>query len=203
MAVKKVILIRHGETDYNRDRRLQGALPVPLNKNGRLQAEALGDVLCHYSIDAIFSSSLLRAQQTAELIAQQIEKPVHLDPRLHEVLLGKFQGLTMTQVKQQFPEEYRMWRSGDMTYAIPEGESRLMVQKRMAMAWQEIVASDQYKTVAMISHGSALKILLRHLFYYLFEIKMSNTAITILSRYQHAWEVESLAITPHLNNQAE
>jgi len=198
MSVKKVYLIRHGETDYNRDGRLQGTMPVPLNYSGRLQAQALGLYLKQQAIEAIFSSPLSRARETADLIGQVINIPIQDDSRLAEIAFGKFEGLTHPQIKQQYEDEYRMWRSGDMEYVVPDGESRRAVQQRMAQAWGDITARNEFNTVAIVSHGSALKILLKHLFYKLPADMIANTSATTLTRYQHIWEIEAFAETPHL-----
>lgn len=200
MSVKKVYLIRHGETDYNRDGRLQGALPVPLNDNGRVQAQALGLHLKRQSIEAIFTSPLSRAQETADLIGQILNASIVADKRLQEINFGQFEGLTHAQIEEEYEDEYRMWNAGDMLYAVPGGESRRSVQSRMTQAWEDITSQNGYDTVAIVSHGAALKILLHHVFYRLPNISLRNTSITTLSRFRHIWEIESFAETPHLND---
>lgn len=199
MTVQKVFLIRHGETDFNRDHRLQGTLPVPLNDKGRLQAEALGLYLKHHSIDALFSSPLNRARQTADLIGQALNLAVQDEPRMGEIAFGKYEGLTLEQRKTQYPDEDRMWKSGDMSYIVPEGESRRSVQKRMAAAWEDLTSNTDYQTIVLVSHGSALKILLRYMYHYLPDKSLNNTSITTLSRFNQIWEIESFAETPHLS----
>lgn len=200
MSVNKVLLIRHGETDYNRDRRLQGDLPVPLNADGRLQAEALGLYLKQEPTDAIFASPLARAYETAQIVGKSLNLKPQADPRLQEITFGCFQGLTYNQIQNDHKNEYRMWNSGDMTYCVPDGESRRSVQHRMTSAWDELISHPDYQTIAIVSHGAAIKILLRYLFYYLPDKTVHNTSITSLSRYEKVWELESFAETPHLNN---
>jgi len=131
MTIQKVLLIRHGETDYNREHRLQGALPVPLNANGILQAEALGSYLKRHEIETIFSSPMIRARQTADIIANALHVTVQEEPRIQEIMFGKFEGLLPSEIDSTYPEENRMWKSGDMSYTAPDGESRRSVQKRM------------------------------------------------------------------------
>lgn len=200
MSVKKVFLIRHGETDYNRDGRLQGAMPVPLNDHGRLQAQALGLHLKRHSIDAIYTSPLPRAYETAELMAQILNVPLLDDTRLQEIGFGQFEGLPYTKIKVQYANEYRMWNSGDMLYAVPGGEARRSVQLRMTEAWDDVTTRNDFETIALVSHGAAIKILLRHMFYRAPSDVVRNTSVTTLSRFHDVWEIESYAQTPHLND---
>ena len=198
MSVKKVYLIRHGETDYNRDHRLQGVLPVPLNDKGRLQAEALGQYLKVQKIDAIFSSHLSRAKQTADIVGRALNLSVSEEPLLGEIAFGIFEGLTFSEIQATYPDAYRMWDSGDMSYVVPDGESRQSAQKRMSKAWDDITAMTDYETIVMMTHGSAMKILLRYMYYRIPDKYFENTSITTLIRFQQVWEIESIAETPHL-----
>ncbi len=200
MTIQKVLLIRHGETDYNREHRLQGTLPVPLNANGKLQAEALGLYLKHYEIETIFSSPMIRARQTADIIGQALNISVQDEPRIQEIGFGKFEGLLSGDIEVQYPNEYRMWKSGDMSYSVPDGESRRTVQKRMAEAWNDLSNREEYQTIALVSHGSALRIIMRYLFHYLPTHTIVNTSVTTLVRFSDVWEIDSFAETPHLND---
>ncbi len=200
MPIKKVFLIRHGETDYNREGRFQGTLQIPLNQTGHNQAQALGQYLQNQSIDAVYASHLSRAYETAEYIAKVADLSVRQDSRLAEINLGKFQGLHHNTMAEAHPNEYRMYKSGDMSYSPPDGESRRSVQERITTAWLEITAQTDYDTVAIVSHGAALKILLRHMFYRIDDIRLPNTAITTLVRFHDVWEIQSFAETPHLND---
>lgn len=199
MSIQKVFLIRHGETDFNQEHRLQGTMAVSLNNNGRLQAKALGLYLKHHPIDALFSSPLTRARQTADFIGQALNLAVHDEPRLGEIAFGdKFEGLTFPEIQAKYPDEYRMWKSGDMSYIVPNGESRRSVQQRMTDAWEDLTSNTDYETIAFVSHGSALKIFLRSMFHYLPTSKINNTSVTTLSRFNQVWEIEAFAETPHL-----
>lgn len=200
MPVKTVFLIRHGETDYNREGRFQGTLQIPLNQTGHDQAQALGQYLQDESIDAIYTSHLLRAYETAEYVAKVSNLTVRQDPRLAEVNLGKFQGLARNKMAETYPQEFRMYDSGDMSYTPPGGESRRSVQERITSAWLEITEQTYYDTVTIVSHGAALKILLRHMFYRVEDIRLPNTSITTLIRFHNVWEIQSFAEIPHLND---
>ena len=198
MSANTVYVIRHGETDFNRDGRLQGHMPVPLNQNGQIQAEALGLYLKQHEIDVIYSSPLLRARQTADIISQVTQAAVCDDPRFGEIAFGDFEGLTHSEIEAKFGDEYRMWRTGDMSYTVPNGESRRSVQKRMTDGWAEMIEQSSHKRIAIVSHGSAIRILLRYMFHYLPTKTIENTSLTTISRFERVWEIESFAERPHL-----
>lgn len=200
MTVQRLILVRHGETDYNAQGRIQGSLVVPLNANGKLQAEAAGLYLKRQSIDAIISSSSSRAVETAEIIAKVSGLGVRCDERLVEINLGQFEGLKSEEIEERHPDDYRMWRSGYMDYVAPDGESRRAVQQRMWSAFCEIVEQEDTPTVLIVSHGAAIRILLRYMFHHLPDGNMKNTSITTLSRFHRVWELESFNETPHLTD---
>ena len=200
MTMQKVFLIRHGETDYNRDHRLQGALPIPLNAKGQSQAKALGLYLKDQGIETIFSSPMIRARQTADIMGQALGVTVCEEPRIQEIAFGQFEGLRSSEIEEKYPDIYRMWQSGDMSYTVPDGESRRSVQQRMTGAWIDIITNTEYEKIALVSHGSALRIIMRYLFHLVPTQTIQNTSITTLSRFHEAWEIESFAETPHLND---
>lgn len=175
-------------------------MPVPLNDNGRLQAQALGLYLKRLPIDVIYTSPLPRARQTADLIGEVVNVSIEDDARLQEIDFGQFAGLTLNERKNKFPDEHRMWDSGDMSYTVPAGESRFDVQRRITQAWDEITTKNGHDTVALVSHGAALKILLKQLFYRLPNKVLVNTSVTTLTCFGQVWEIESFAETPHLND---
>ncbi len=202
MIVCRVLFIRHGETEYNRERRLQGALPVPLNDCGRLQSVQLAQYLKKVPIDAIYASPRARAWQTAQIIGETLAQPVIEDERLAEIAFGDFEGHSFAEVKELFPAAYRKWESGFRAYRVPRGESRLDVQRRMHAAWEDIIRSGDEDTVAIVGHSSAIKILLASMFAILPEKPLSNTSITTLQRNDDIWEIAGYGETPHLETSA-
>ena len=134
MSVRKVLFIRHGQTDFNLERRLQGAMPVPLNDCGRSQSQALAHYLKTVPIDAIYSSPRSRALESALIIGEVLHQTVLEDERLAEINFGEFEGHTFAEVGARFPEAYRKWDSGYRRYRVPSGESRVEVQLRMQAA---------------------------------------------------------------------
>ena len=197
MPVETALLIRHGETDFNRQRRLQGAMGVPLNETGREQARLLAAHLGGASLDIIYASPISRAEETAAIIAAELDLPLQQDSRLREIAFGDFEGLTFAEVKARYPEAARKWESGYLRYRVPGGESRDDVSRRMRQAWDEIVSAD-HENVALVSHGSALMMFLGSLFAVLPGKGLPNTSITTLRRRDDIWEIDGFAELPHL-----
>ncbi|MGB1285267.1 MAG: histidine phosphatase family protein [Aggregatilineales bacterium] len=199
MSVQRVYIVRHGETAYNYARRLQGFLPVPLNETGQAQATALGDYLKDTRIDMVYTSDLQRCTETAELACGGRDLTIVHDERLREVNLGQFQGLTRDQIAELYPLEYMRW-SGNDAYVVPGGESRIMVKKRMHIAWKDIIATSTGEHIMIVSHGGAIRQLLLAILDTdsVSSTGIPNTSLTILNRHEEIWQAELLAATPHL-----
>ena len=197
MSVQHVLLIRHGETDFNREHRLQGVMAVPLNDNGIAQAASVAKYLSRLSIDRLFSSPILRAYETAEIISGAIGLACRLDERLREIEFGIFEGLTFPQVEKRFPVEHKKWTSGYLYYGVPKGESRRDVQERMRAAWNDITEDEDSQTVALVTHGSAISIFLGSIYALLPDKPVKNSSITTLTRSADIWEIAGFAETPH------
>jgi glucosyl-3-phosphoglycerate phosphatase len=155
--VTNLLLARHGETDWNRDGRFQGHADPPLNERGRQQAHALADLLRTEGIEAIYSSDLLRAQETAQIVAGRLGLDVVLDPQLRERDVGEWSGLTRAEIEERFPEQLRAWRAG----AVTIGESREALSDRVLAAARRISKAHPDGHVLVVSHGGALR-MLRH-----------------------------------------
>ena len=160
----RVVAVRHGETDWNRDRRMQGWAPVPLNETGREQARAAGAWLAEeYDVDRVVSSDLLRTEQTTDLLLEAIgDRPVSFDSALRERDLGVYQGLRYSEVEERFPTfglSETAYRAID---AVPEGgESFREVERRVTRRFEEFSTADA-GTVLLVTHGGPLCILLGH-----------------------------------------
>ncbi len=199
MPVQTVLLIRHGQTAFNRERRLQGALPVPLDAAGSAQAHKLAQYLRGQTPDAIVSSPSARARETARILGEVLRQDIHEDARLGEIAFGDFEGCTFAEVSTRFPLAYRKWEAGFRAYRVPNGESRLDVQRRMTAAWESIITTAEADSVAVIGHSSAFMIFLHSMFAQLPAAPMKNTSITTLRRFQDIWEIRGFGETPHLH----
>ena len=200
MGVQKVLLIRHGETDFNSEGRLQGNMPVPLNDLGRRQAHALGRFLQGCRIDTLRASPIKRSLETATIINSYLNLPLIEDGRLREIEFGIFEGFTYEEAKLRYPDAVADWDTGYLAYKVLEGESRLDVQKRMREAWEEITTRGAESTVALVTHGSAIALFLRHMFAHPPEDPIANASITSIERRDSIWAITGYAQTPHLES---
>ena len=153
-----IYLIRHGETNYNRDGCFQGqGLNPSLNETGFQQAEKLSLVMKFLEIDAVYTSPLLRARQTAEAVANDRELPLIKDDRLLEVNLGIVEGQPKEKVKVRMPSAYRDWRDlSKFDVAFPKGETRRQVLDRF-MDFIKSVEKSGYENIAVVTHAGVLR----------------------------------------------
>lgn len=151
-------LIRHGETDWNRDRRIQGQSDTPLNDAGREQSRLLGRRLRGTAFDAAYASDLSRAIETAELILEDRNLPLTTDPGLRERAFGRWEGLDVQQAAELDPERWEAWRNRSGDVSPPGGESQVELEIRVTAALQSI--ADRHHpdhTVLVVSHGGAIQ----------------------------------------------
>ena len=163
----RVVLVRHGETDWNREGRLQGWAPVPLNETGREQAAAAGEYLAgEYDVDAVYTSDLLRAEQTTELLldtAGATGVPVTAELAWRERHLGVYQGLTYDDAEERFPRFGLSESAYEAAAATPEsGESLRDVADRVTTRFEEVVDARDGGTVLVVSHGGPIHVVLGH-----------------------------------------
>jgi len=121
-AKTEILIIRHGQTSWNKLKRYQGHSDIPLNEKGEQQAIALAETLKHERLDAIISSDLLRALKTAEEIAKHHQLPVKVDSDLRERCYGIFEGMHLEEIVQQYPEQLARWQAAEPDYVFPPGE---------------------------------------------------------------------------------
>lgn len=157
----RLLAVRHGETAWNAAGRIQGQLDIGLNETGLWQAGQLAAALCEEPIDAIYSSDLARARQTAEPLARQIGLPLRLDPGLRERAFGAFQGLTFDEIAIRWPDASRAWRQRDPDFAPPGGESLRVFLARAVGTVERLAALHPGQTIAVVSHGGVMDCLYR------------------------------------------
>lgn len=161
----EILLIRHGETAWNAVRKLQGHLDIPLNAEGRRQAKALAAELQKETLDAIISSDLQRAMQTAGEIARLQGISTRIDTALRERCFGDFEGKLYSELPELYPDEYAHWRSRDPDFHFPAkqddannvGESIREFQQRTVNAILHYAAQYQGKKIAIVAHGGVLE----------------------------------------------
>jgi probable phosphoglycerate mutase len=159
----RILAIRHGETAWNVDTRLQGHLDIPLNDVGLRQAQHLAQSLVEGdAIDAIYASDLSRAHTTAQAIAQAVGQTVGLHPGLRERHFGAFQGRTFAEIEVELPEHALHWRKRTPDWTPPEGgESLLVLRERILRTVNELAAKHPGQQIVLVAHGGVLDILYR------------------------------------------
>jgi probable phosphoglycerate mutase len=163
METTRILAIRHGETAWNVDTRLQGHLDIPLNDVGLRQAEHLASALAaRETVDAIYASDLSRAHATAQAIAQTMGHTVSTHVGLRERHFGVFQGRTFDEVEAELPEHAWHWRKRTPDWSPPEGgESLLALRERIVNTVDELAARHAGQQIVLVAHGGVLDILYR------------------------------------------
>ncbi len=161
----ELLLIRHGETAWNRERRMQGHIDIPLSDAGLRQAQALGQALASERPDAIYSSDLGRARTTAQPVADAHQMPVILLEALRERCYGAFEGLLYDEISQRYPEAFAAWRARELHARFPAGEREAETQQefhgRAVKAVTDIVSAHPAGKLVIVTHGGVLDCLYR------------------------------------------
>lgn len=162
----RLLLVRHGETEWNRQTRFQGQIDVPLNDNGKQQAQKAAEFLKDVEIDFAVSSTMLRPKETAEVILRyHTGVNLELQDGLREISHGLWEGKLEKEIEQEFPGELHRWRTVPSQVHMPEGENLQQVWERSVATWQSIVqaaSAKQLKTVLIVAHDATNKTLLSH-----------------------------------------
>ncbi len=162
MQATRIIAIRHGETAWNVDTRIQGQLDIPLNEKGRWQAQRLARALASSeSPSAIYCSDLLRAWDTAQSVAGSLGLRSVSAPGLRERGFGSFEGKTFVELEAAWPQETARWRQRDPQWAPPGGESLRDFRARVLDATRELAARHVGEQIALVAHGGVLDVLYR------------------------------------------
>jgi alpha-ribazole phosphatase len=154
-----LLLIRHGQTDWNLQGRYTGQTDIPLNETGREQAYVTADALQEKPPDVIYSSDLLRARETARIIAEACDLPVHTDPRLREINQGVWEGMHFDDIKARFAAQFAERQADPLSVAPPGGETVGQVRERVLAAVRDIVQKHPHQRVAVVAHGLALALI--------------------------------------------
>ena len=162
MKETEIILIRHGETEWNSQQRMQGHSNSDLSSVGQAQIQALGQWIKNVPFDHIYSSDSLRAKQTAEAITQFSGHELKIDLRLREKNLGVFEGLTSEEARERHPEVFRLFKTAGSKYVIDEGESTQQLQDRALEIVDEIRIKHPEEHVLLVTHGGFIRVVMKH-----------------------------------------
>jgi probable phosphoglycerate mutase len=165
--VARLYIFRHGETDWNLQHRIQGHTDVSLNLRGRRQARDLAERLESHPIEALLTSDLTRARQTAEIVAGRLRVPLFVDARLREACLGEAEGMTVSEVIAHFGEDaWRTWcsnRPGDWHFRFPNGEQKQQTLARARAGLEEFLTGASFQHIAICTHGGVIRTLVSSL----------------------------------------
>ncbi|MDH5301882.1 MAG: histidine phosphatase family protein [Gammaproteobacteria bacterium] len=158
----RICIIRHGETDWNREKRIQGQLDIPLNDTGRAQALAMAFNAAHHTFSAIYSSDLSRALDTAKALASRESLEVIVSEQLRERHYGILQSVTKDEAKTKHPQAHARYAVRDLHYDFETGESLLAFSQRVITIFNELASRHRKQQIAVICHAGVLDVLYRH-----------------------------------------
>ena len=199
----KLLLIRHGQTDWNLLEKYQGQTDIALSGEGIRQADLLAQNFPVDTLDIIYTSDLQRAVMTAERLAEKFSAPLYADKALRELNFGAWEGLTYQEIAERWPQEVKNLFGAPEKLQIPEGETFLMLQRRAMDKINEIRAENEGKNVAVVAHGAISKAILTALLHiplhYVWMLRQDNTAVNILRFDDEFVSVELLNGISHLD----
>ena len=199
----ELLFIRHGETDWNRQQRFQGQIDVPLNDQGRAQAERLGARLADEPPDAFFTSDLQRARETAAPLARAWGREPVAMPGLREQAFGIFEGLNVAAITAGHPELWLRWLEHRADFALPGGESLRQFHTRVLQSVRELAAAGTGQRMTVVTHGGVLDMLWRSAHGLpldgLREGEIPNTGINRLRWVNDGLQIEVWADAAHLD----
>jgi len=206
MHTTRFCLIRHGETDWNRERRLQGHLDIPLNQQGMAQAERLANALLRQQLQfaALHVSELTRARQTAAAISQRLDLPLQTHRELKERHYGAFQGRTFDEAREHIPQVYRLHKERDLHFDLQGGESLLAFQQRIMHCMQQLAEQYAGQQILVVSHGGVLEMVYRTAsgkgLSGARDFPIPNAALNWVSYQDGNWHIEKWADQAHLDD---
>ena len=200
--ITRLCLVRHGETEWNAARRIQGQIDIGLNETGLRQAEAAGRSLKTAGIMALYSSDLKRARTTAEAIGQALGLVPVLVPEMRERRYGTFEGLTYDEAKVKYPEGYAAFEGRNADYSFENGESLHAMFERVTSRLKEIAAAHAGQNVVVVLHGGVLDIINRFARGNSLEAPrdflIPNAGLNWIAAVDGKWHIETWGETAHL-----
>lgn len=203
ISMGTLFIVRHGETEWNAEGRIQGHTDIGLSERGADQARSLAERLAGVSIDVAYSSDMKRTSETAKLALGGRDIVLHETPMLREYHKGEFEGMTLAEIKSQFPDEYPKYLEKNLDYAPKGGETTRDVSARMAKIIHEIKSKHLNEAVLVVSHGGALRAAMVSLLNMPIEGNWSfvfgNCGLTTVDTYEDNAVLRHFNDTSHLN----
>lgn len=206
MSNTRICFVRHGETNWNAERRMQGHIDIPLNANGISQAERLANALIRvkHSFDVIYSSDLERALHTANAVARALSLDVQITPRLRERNVGKLQGLLLAEAPVLLPEIWQRHIARELDHDLGGGESIRTFHQRMQDILELFLNEHRGQSVLAVSHGGSLDMIYRIVTQQALDAErvavVPNTSLNWITHDGSTWSVECWADTSHLRD---
>jgi len=202
-TIKKIIMVRHGETKWNTENRIQGQANTPLTELGIKQAQQTGKALQKENISEIYSSDLGRAMQTAKVINKYLNLSITKKEELRERNYGVLQGISFDELDDKFPVIRLNMNSRDPNYVIPGGESIFQFSQRVSTCINSIIANSNASNLLLVVHGGVLERFFHTVVGLPLDFKrsfsLSNSSINKFSYINGTWQLDSWGITNHLN----
>lgn len=201
----RVCIVRHGETDWNAERRIQGQIDIPLNATGRLQAQAAAQSLAGEIFPVIYSSDLKRAYDTAAAAAELLGLPVRSEPGLRERHYGEFQGLTQDDIQAR--ADYERYINRDVNFAFGSGESLARFADRIKRTLNELAQRHAGENILVFAHGGVLDVIYRIATHRPLEtardFPIPNAALNWIEIGNPDWQLLEWGVRAHLENPRE
>jgi probable phosphoglycerate mutase len=207
-TITRICFARHGETDWNAERRMQGHIDIPLNSHGQVQAQRLAQSLQHagHTFDHLYSSDLQRAADTAKQVSNALELSITIDPIFRERHVGVLQGLRLDDAPHQVPDVWQAHLARDIQHDLGGGESIQAFHERAQRALAMLVAAHRGQTILVVSHGGTLDMMYRIATKQALDqarvAVVPNTSLNWIAFDGKAWSVERWADTDHLSTLA-
>ena len=205
----RLLVVRHGQTDWNISGRFQGQTDIPLNPAGLRQAQAIAKRLGTEAPEAIYTSDLQRAWQTAKIIQAALppesRPPLIGEPRLREMCFGKWEGLTYNEIQALQPRLLQRWESDLEHTTPPDGENLLSMAQRVHTAYESILALHPEATVVLVAHGGPLQMLITQVLGMpagrFWQVHLTNASLSVVDVYPEGAIVNLLNSVDHLKEQ--
>ena len=192
-----ILLVRHAESTWNGSGHIQGTSDPPLSRRGRAQARALARVLAPFKPQRIESSPLARARETAQILAERLQRRLVVQPDLHEIHLGLWEGLTPKEVDRRFRRGYRRWLAGPSRVRIPEAEPIRAFRRRSLGCWKRYAAFAKRSrgTLAVVTHGGVMISILAHLLDASFDRLLVSLPLLNTAQVRITWHVNRWCVS--------
>lgn len=203
-----ICFVRHGETNWNAERRMQGHIDIPLNTTGMGQAKRLANALTQtkYSFDAIYSSDLERAVHTANAVANALSLAVQTTPQLRERNVGQLQGLLLSEAPVLLPEIWQSHIARELDHDLGGGESIRAFHQRMQGVLELLLRQHRGQSILAVSHGGSLDMIYRIVTQQALDAErvavVPNTSLNWITHDGSVWSIQCWADTSHLSESA-